>query len=85
LIFETERYLAFLRSLTDDELLRVLLFVYSLYLNPAPDGAHIFDYDALGTPEIRFAFDGEFRIDFFVVSDDAIVLLAATRARRLPD
>ncbi len=84
MIFETERYLAFLRSLTDDEALRVLVFVYSVYLNPAPDGDHIFGYGALGTPEFRFAFDGEFRLDFFVVSDDAIVLIAATRARRLP-
>ena len=83
MIFETERYLAFLRSLTDDEVLRVLVFVYSVYLNPAPDGDHIFGYGALGTPEFRFAFDGEFRLDFFVVSGDTLILLDAARAERL--
>lgn len=60
------------------------MFAYSVYLNPLPDGEHIFDYGTSGTPDTRYAFDGEFRIDYYVVSDDAIVLIAATRAQRLP-
>lgn len=77
-------YAAFLRSLSDDEALRLIVLVYSVYLNPAPDGDSIFDYGAVGTSDTRYAFDGEFRLDYFVLSPDAIVLIDATRAQRLP-
>lgn len=58
-------------------------FVYSFYLAPAPDGEHIFDFKALGTPEFRHAFDGEFRVDVVVISGDTLILLDGARAQRL--
>jgi hypothetical protein len=84
LIFEAPMYAAFLSGLAYDEALRLLILVNSVYLNPAADGDHIFDYGASGTPDTRYAFDGEFRLDFFVIAPDAIVLIDAMRARRLP-
>ena len=84
MILEAQRYLAFLRSLQSDEALRLLMLVFSVYLAPVPDGEHIFDYGSLGTPDFRYAFDGEFRIDFFVLSPETIVLIGATRAQRPP-
>ena len=83
MIFEAPRYSAFLRSLADVEAIRLLRLVYSFYLDPAPDGEHIFDFKALGTPEFRYAFDGEFRVDFVVISGDTLILLDAARAQRL--
>ena len=85
MIFEGPAYLAFLRSLTEAEAIRLMLLVYSVYLDPTADNEHIFDFSSLRTPESRYAFDGEFRVDFFVVSDTTIVLLDARRARRLDD
>ncbi len=84
MILEAPLYAAFVRSLAADELFRLLVLVYSVYLNPTADGAHIFDYGASGTPDTRYAFDGEFRIDFFVLSPETIVLIDATRAQRPP-
>ena len=83
MIFEAPRFAAFLRSLTDDEALRLILLVYSVYLEPSADGDHIFDYRADGAPDARYAFDGEFRVDFVVLSDDALIIVDATRAQRL--
>jgi hypothetical protein len=83
LIFEGPRYAAFLDSLMTADALRLLNLVYSVYLDPDPDGEHVFDYSTLGTPEFRYAFDGEFRLDFLVVSETTVILLDATRARRL--
>jgi hypothetical protein len=82
LIFEAPRYLAFLRSLTEVEAIRLLTLVYSVYLDPTPDAEHIFHFSALDAPEFHYALDGEFRIDFVVLSDTALILLDATRARR---
>lgn len=83
MIFEAPRYVAFLNSLTEAEALRLLVLVYSIYLDPTPDDQHIVDFSALNTPDSRYAFDGEFRVDFYVVSGTTLVLLDATRARRL--
>jgi hypothetical protein len=82
LIFEAPKYIAFLGSLTEAEAIRLLTLVYSVCLDPTPDAEHIFDFSALDAPEFHYAFDGEFRIDFVVISDTALVLLDATRARR---
>lgn len=82
MIFEAPGYLAFLRSLTKADSIRLLTLVYSVYLDSTPDAQHVFDFSALDAPEFRYAFDGEFRIEFVVLSDTALILLDATRARR---
>jgi hypothetical protein len=83
-LFEAKRYLDLVRSLDLDEAIRLFVLVYSVYLDPSSDGDHLFDYGALDTPDSRFAFDGEFRLDYYVLLANTIVLIDATRAQRLP-
>ena len=83
MIFEAPLFVAFRRSLTIDDSIRLLILAYSVYLDPTADGDHVFDFGAMGSPEFRYAFDGEFRIDVVVQPGDVLILIDATRAQRL--